>query len=78
MSSQPFDADVLIIGAGPSGLSLATELGLRGHSSIVVERNERTGVQPRAKTTNARSMTQMRRWGLTREVSRWSRAIRAT
>lgn len=72
MPSQLFDADVLIIGAGPSGLALATELDLRGHSCILVERNERTGVQPRAKTTNVRSMTQMRRWGLAPEVRRLS------
>lgn len=70
MMADGFDCDVLIVGAGPSGLALATELNLRGHRSILIERNERTGVQPRAKTTNVRSMTQMRRWGLAGAVRR--------
>ncbi|MBR9763396.1 MAG: NAD(P)-binding protein [Rhodobacteraceae bacterium] len=60
--------DVLIVGAGPVGLALATELAMRGHSVFVAERNDRTGVQPRAKTTNVRSMTHMRRWGLAGEI----------
>jgi 2-polyprenyl-6-methoxyphenol hydroxylase-like FAD-dependent oxidoreductase len=60
--------DVLIIGAGPSGLALATELTLRGHRVQLVERNTRTGMQPRAKTTNVRTMTHMRRWGLAERV----------
>ena len=43
---------VLIVGAGPVGLSLAIELGLRGIAVTMVERRSRTGAQPRAKTTN--------------------------
>lgn len=62
------ETDVLIIGAGPSGLALATELTARGRRVHIVERNDRTGVQPRAKTTNVRTMTHMRRWGLAGEV----------
>ena len=68
MTNEPFDVDVLIVGAGPNGLALATELTMRGHSVHVVEKNDRTGVQPRAKTTNVRTMTQMRRWGLAEKV----------
>lgn len=56
--------DVLIVGAGPAGLALATELTLRGISVHVIEQNDRVGVQPRAKTTNVRTMEHMRRWGL--------------
>lgn len=66
--TQDYDADVLVVGAGPSGLALATELLMRGIRVIVVERNDRTGLQPRAKTTNVRSMAQMRRWGLAGQV----------
>ena len=58
------DADVLIVGAGPVGLALAIELGLRGVSALLVERNVRGGVAPRAKTTNVRTRTHLRRWGI--------------
>ena len=33
--------DVLVVGAGPVGLSLAIELGHRGIGCLVVERNDR-------------------------------------
>lgn len=72
MDAQQYDADVLIVGAGPVGLALATELTLRGHTVRIVEKNERTGVQPRAKTTNIRTMTHMRRWGLASEMRKRS------
>ncbi len=58
------DAAVLIIGAGPAGLSLAVELGGQGHRCIVVERHDRVGYAPRAKTTNVRTRELMRRWGI--------------
>src|SRR5947209_12334453 len=60
--------DVLIVGAGPVGLSLAIELAQRGVRSIVVEQHDRIGLAPRAKTTNVRSMTHMRRWGLAEKL----------
>jgi len=72
MDAQRYDADVLIVGAGPVGLALATELTLRGHTVRIVEKNDRTGVQPRAKTTNIRTMAHMRRWGLASEMRKRS------
>jgi 2-polyprenyl-6-methoxyphenol hydroxylase-like FAD-dependent oxidoreductase len=56
--------EVLIIGAGPSGLALAIELGSRAISCVVIERNARVGVAPRAKTTNVRTREHLRRWGI--------------
>ena len=56
--------DVLIAGGGPVGLSLAIELGLRGVCCTVLERNDRVGHSPRAKTTNVRSREHLRRWGI--------------
>ena len=56
--------DVLIVGAGPVGLSLAIELGTRGVTCHVIERNDRVGYSPRAKTTNVRTREHLRRWGI--------------
>ncbi len=56
--------DVLVVGAGPVGLAAAIELGTRGIDVLLVERNTRTGTAPRAKTTNVRTRTHLRRWGI--------------
>jgi len=64
--------DVLIIGAGPVGLALAIELGHRSISCLVVERNERVGYAPRAKTTNARTRELFRRWGIAYQLRKAS------
>jgi 2-polyprenyl-6-methoxyphenol hydroxylase-like FAD-dependent oxidoreductase/ketosteroid isomerase-like protein len=56
--------DVLIAGAGPVGLATAIELGQRNIRCLVVERNDRVGYSPRAKTTNVRSREHLRRWGI--------------
>ncbi len=58
------DTDVLIIGAGPAGLSLAVELGSQGQRCLVVERHEHVGYAPRAKTSNVRTRELFRRWGI--------------
>ncbi|WP_375428950.1 FAD-dependent monooxygenase [uncultured Sphingomonas sp.] len=55
---------VVVIGSGPSGLALALELGSRGVDCLLVERNDRVGYAPRAKTTNVRTRTHLRRWGI--------------
>ena len=56
--------EVLIVGAGPAGLSLAIELGHRGVPCLVVEQSDRVGLNPRAKTTNVRTREHLRRWGI--------------
>lgn len=68
-SSSDIEPQVLIVGAGPSGLSLAIELGSRGIVTLVVERNDRVGYAPRAKTTNVRTRTHLRRWGIAEELA---------
>ncbi len=70
MKSQT--TDVLIVGAGPTGLAAAIELGSRGIAVQVVERNERAGVAPRAKTTNVRTRTHLRRWGIANRLAELS------
>lgn len=55
---------VVVIGSGPAGLALAIELGQRSIPCVVIERNDRVGYAPRAKTTNVRTREHMRRWGI--------------
>ena len=62
------DAEVLVVGGGPVGLALAIELGMRGIAVTVVEQSARHSPQPRAKTTNVRSMEHMRRWGIAERI----------
>lgn len=61
--------DVVIVGAGPVGLAAAIELGTRGVRCLLVERSERVGRAPRAKTTNVRTRTHLRRWGIANELA---------
>jgi 2-polyprenyl-6-methoxyphenol hydroxylase-like FAD-dependent oxidoreductase len=58
------DTEVLIVGGGPVGLALALELGLQGRRCLLVESHPRTGLVPRAKTTNVRTRELLRRWGI--------------
>ena len=65
LADLPEQTPVLIAGGGPSGLFLALDLAHRGIPSLVIE--PRTSIdpdRPRAKTTNARTMTHLRRLGL--------------
>jgi 2-polyprenyl-6-methoxyphenol hydroxylase-like FAD-dependent oxidoreductase len=56
--------DVLIVGAGPVGLSFAIDLGRRGVSCTVVERSDGIIHHPKATAQNARTMEFFRRWGI--------------
>ena len=59
---------VLIVGAGPVGLALAIELGHRNIPCLLIERNDRVGYAPRAKTTNVRTREHFRRWGIAEKL----------
>jgi len=64
------ETDVLIVGGGPVGLSLACELGWRGVRCLVVEQGSEYEENPVAKVNlvNARSMEFCRRWGIDKEI----------
>ncbi len=64
MGSSLLQTQVLIVGAGPVGLATAIELGHRGIRCLLIEKNDRVGYAPRAKTTNVRTREHFRRWGI--------------
>src|SRR3979490_2256103 len=55
---------VVVAGAGPVGMTLACDLGGRGISALLVERNPTTTRHPKMDITNARSMELFRRLGV--------------
>lgn len=61
---------VLVIGAGPTGLTLAIDLGQRGVDCLVVEATGERSANPRCNTTSARSMEIFRRLGIAEDVRR--------
>ncbi|MEU1597468.1 FAD-dependent monooxygenase [Streptomyces sp. NPDC005708] len=70
MSSSENRVEVLIVGAGPAGLTLAIDLARRGVACHVVEETEKRGINPRCNTTSARSMEIFRRLGLADDIRR--------
>ena len=73
MDRQKIDADVVIVGAGPCGLTTANLLGLSGVSVIVLEKNESTVREPRAVSIDDESLRTMQAVGLVSDVT--SRAM---
>jgi 2-polyprenyl-6-methoxyphenol hydroxylase-like FAD-dependent oxidoreductase len=66
--SIPDRVDVLVAGAGPCGLMLANELGLRGVSCLVVDQKATMASFPQANATQARTMEHFRRIGIAAEL----------
>ena len=60
----PHATEVLIVGAGPTGLTLANLLGAHGVSTVLVERNAGTVDEPRAVSIDDESMRTMQAIGL--------------
>lgn len=65
--------DVLVIGAGPVGLTLAIDLGQRGVKVALIERNEKPLFRPKMERCNARTMEIFRRMGLADTIRAASR-----
>ncbi|MFF9490170.1 FAD-dependent monooxygenase [Streptomyces sp. NPDC014676] len=70
ISSRADHVEVLIVGAGPAGLTLAIDLARRGVACHVVEATEERGINPRCNTTSARSMEIFRRLGVADDIRR--------
>jgi 2-polyprenyl-6-methoxyphenol hydroxylase-like FAD-dependent oxidoreductase len=62
------DSEVLIVGAGPTGLTLAIDLGKRGVRCILIEQKARPAFLPKMERINARTMEIYRRMGLAQRI----------
>src|SRR5258705_6894273 len=62
------ETQVIIVGAGPVGLTLAIDLGLRGVRCVLLEKKGEPQFLPKMERCNARSMEMFRRIGLADEL----------
>jgi putative polyketide hydroxylase len=62
------EVDVLVVGAGPAGLTAAAALRRYGVEVLVLERKARLSAHPRATVVSTRSMELLRSWGLEDEM----------
>jgi 2-polyprenyl-6-methoxyphenol hydroxylase-like FAD-dependent oxidoreductase len=62
------EVPVLVVGAGPAGLTAAATLAHHGVESVLVERRRRLSDLPRATVASTRSMELFRSWGLEEEI----------
>lgn len=63
-ASQHHETPVLIVGAGPAGLTTAAGLARNGVESLVIERHPSTSIFPKASGISTRTMEILRSWGL--------------
>lgn len=68
VNNRELKTDVLIIGAGPTGLLLANLLGKMGVSTIIVEKNSSTVQEPRAVSIDDESMRALQAANLSKNV----------
>ncbi len=62
------DTQVLIVGAGPVGLTLAIDLGRRGVRCILLEQKDAPQFLPKMERCNARTMEIYRRLGIAKKI----------
>ena len=62
------DTQVIIVGAGPVGLTLAIDLGRRGLRCILLEQKAAPQFLPKMERCNARTMEIYRRMGLADKI----------
>ena len=63
-----FEADVVVVGAGPVGLTTSIALSQHGVRHVVVERHPSTSVAPKARGINARTMEMYRQMGVEDDI----------
>src|SRR5215217_2996578 len=62
--SPDLDVDVLVVGAGPSGLTVSAALARAGIRTLTVDRRSGTSIFPKATGVRLRTMEILRSWGL--------------
>jgi len=62
------DTQVIIVGAGPVGLTLAVDLGRRGVRCILLEQKDAPQFLPKMERCNARTMEIYRRLGIAQKI----------
>ncbi len=70
MATPLIETPILIVGGGPVGLALASDLGRRGVRCLIIEQSDGVIYHPRATALNARTMELLRRWGVAERVKR--------
>src|SRR4051812_4194895 len=71
MSTTPVDVrrhDVVVVGAGPAGLTSAITLARQGVNVLVVEKHRGISPFPKATGVSTRTMELLRSWGLEQQV----------
>src|SRR5262245_11422572 len=68
MTTSGATTSVIIAGAGPVGLALACELGLRGVDCMLVEKRDGAIKVPKQSMVSSRNMEYCRRWGVAQAV----------
>jgi putative polyketide hydroxylase len=66
--SQVMEVPVLVVGAGPAGLTTAIALGRYGVECLLVDRRLEPSRHPRATVISTRTMELLRSWGLQERV----------
>ncbi|MCC9145866.1 MULTISPECIES: FAD-dependent monooxygenase [unclassified Arthrobacter] len=63
-----YDVDVLIVGAGPTGLALAAQLAAFGASFRIIDRRQTPGTESRAIAIQPRTLEALRPFGISGEL----------
>ena len=69
MSELPDRTEVLVVGAGPVGLAVATSLAGHGHDVTVVDRQETGANTSRAAVVHARTLEMLERIGVSKRLA---------
>src|SRR5262245_35664697 len=76
MTTRSEQVDVLVVGAGPSGLALAAALARQGVRALTIDRHAGTSTFPKATGVRLRTMEILRSWGLADQITQNAGRVR--